>query len=128
MEKYILRKPFRKGFSVSGSAPIYFQKRKGDIVEGTLRTNQNDTTTFLAVPFIVQGRVANVNIPLGILKKYEGNGISENRSSFAGIVAEENSELNRENPTSKFTLKNILIGVVGIVVVYGILKATKIIK
>jgi hypothetical protein len=126
MEKYILRKSFRKGFSVSGSAPIYFQKRKGDIVEGTLRTNQNDTTTFLAVPFIVQGRVANVNIPLGILKKYEGNGISENRSSFEGT--EENSELNRENPTSKFTLKNILIGVVGIVVVYGILKATKIIK
>ena len=119
MEKYILRKSFTKGV---------FKKKKGDIVEGTLSSNQNDTTTYLLVPFVLNGVVRRVSIPLGILKKYEGNGISENRSSFAGLVAEENSELNRENPTSKFTLKNILIGVVGIVVAYGILKATKIIK
>ena len=122
MEKYRLTKRFRKGFSISGSTPVYFDKKKGDIVEGTIINDPYITTPtpiILRVPFVVQGQNKDVDIPVRILKKYITYASNESKSSFEG---------SEENTSSKFTLKNILIGVVGIVVVYGILKATKIIK
>jgi hypothetical protein len=118
MEKYRLLKGFRKGFSISGSTPVYFDKKKGDIVEGTIINAPNETPLrpiFLRVSFLVQGQNKSVDIPVRILKK-DGE-----YSRFEG----ENTE---NNPTSIFTMRNVIMGLVGIAVVYGILKVTKIIK
>jgi hypothetical protein len=126
MEKYRLLKVFKKELASGTSKPVVFQKKKGDIVEGFVRINTTtNKPTALLVPFIVRGRKTNVSIPMEILKKDTEYANNENRSRFEG---EDNTELNKDNKSSVFTLKNILIGVVGLAVVYGILKATKIIK
>jgi hypothetical protein len=124
MEKYRLLKGFRKGFSISGSTPVYFDKKKGDIVEGTIINAPNETPLrpiFLRVSFLVQGQNKSVDIPVRILKKVGEFANNENRSRFEG----DNTE---NNPTSIFTMRNVIMGLVGIAVVYGILKVTKVIK
>jgi hypothetical protein len=127
MEKYRLIKGFRKEFTGGSATPVYFQKKKGDIVEGMVRINPTtNEATALLVPFIVRGRRTNVSIPMDILKKYSEYASNETRSPFEG--ADENTELNKDNTSTIFTLKNIVMGVVGIAVVYGILKVTKVIK
>ena len=124
MEKYRLTKGFRKGFSISGSTPVYFDKKKGDIVEGTIINDPYITTPtpiILRVPFVVQGQNKNVDIPVRILKKYSAYASNETRSPFEGTDTENTQ-------SSIFTMKNIIMGLVGIAVVYGILKVTKVIK
>ena len=124
MEKYRLTKGFRKGFSISGSTPVYFDKKKGDIVEGTIINDPYITTPtpiILRVPFLVQGQNKDVDIPVRILKKYSAYASNETRSPFEGTDTENTQ-------SSIFTMKNIIMGVVGIAVVYGILKVTKVIK
>jgi len=115
-KKYRLLEGFTKNVVGGTAEPVYFKKKKGDIVEGFVRINPStNKPTALLVPFIVNGRRTNVSIPIEILKK-DGE-----YSRFEG----ENTE---NNPTSIFTMRNVIMGLVGIAVVYGILKVTKIIK
>lgn len=111
---YKFKNKFRQKFLRNGETYSY-NKAKGDIVEGTPRIIQGQEV--VQVDWSYNNRPLMIRIPMNYLTPISM--ISESKSSFEG---------SEENTSSKFTLKNILIGVVGIVVVYGILKATKIIK
>jgi hypothetical protein len=89
METYILTKKFRKGFSVSGNPPVYFTREIGELVEGTLINDPNNTRfpIVLRVPFIVYGQNRYVDIPMNMLRKYRNiNQIYEKKSSFDSML------------------------------------------
>ena len=112
-QKYKFKQGFKRTISANGVNYKYV-KYKGDIIEGYPKIVQG--MNVIITDFKVGSRVRGISVPIEYLSPTT---ISESKSSFEG---------SEENTSSKFTLKNILIGVVGIVVVYGILKATKIIK
>jgi hypothetical protein len=111
---YKFKNKFRQKYLRNGNTYSY-DKAKGDIIEGNPRIIQGQE--YVSVDWSINNRPIMVRIPMNYLSPISM--IAESKSSFEG---------SEENTSSKFTLKNILIGVVGIVVVYGILKATKIIK
>jgi hypothetical protein len=112
-EKYILKQDFVKNTSMCG-VPFVARKQKGDVVRGLLSSNGQNLIVKFDCPNSNQ-RIG-VNIPTNIL--------IDKKSSIDGTesVALENKK------TSIFTTKNIIMGLVGIAIVYGILKFTKSIK
>ena len=138
-KKYVLRQDFKKGFGSRGSKPVYFDKKKGDVVRGTIINDKYKTTPtpiFLRVPFTIKGgNIRFIDIPFRILYEAQEtqvpitNSVKEiNQEKIPFEGADENTELNKDNTSTIFTLKNIVIGVVGIAVVYGILKVTKVVR
>jgi len=87
MEKYILTKRFRKGFSVSGNPPVYFTREIGESAQGEVITAPYTSSQFLRVPFIVYGQNRYVDIPFNMLRKKEKNNrIYESKSSFDSML------------------------------------------
>jgi hypothetical protein len=111
--KYILSKTFVKNTSMCG-VPFVARKQKGDVVQGLLTGNGQNLIVNFDCPNSNQ-RIG-VNIPTSIL--------IEKKSSVDGTDtgASENTK------TSIFTTRNIVMGIVGIALVYGLLKVTKVIK
>ena len=118
-EKYILKQDFVKKFKINNMDYIFDTFKKGYIVEGNIVDNGQK----LRVGIRLANKRLMVLIPMSMLKKVITKS-SEKRSSVDGseTVALEN------NKPSIFTTKNIVMGLVGIAVVYGILKYTKTIK
>jgi len=118
-EKYILKQDFVKKFKINNMDYIFDTFKKGYIVEGIIVDNGQR----LHVGIRLADKHLMVRIPMTMLKKVI-NQSSEKRSAIDDTesVALEN------NNTSIFTMKNIIVGLVGIAVVYGILKYTKTIK
>ena len=136
MVKYILTQPFKKVFSVNG-VDYYFDKKQGDVVEGVLTSSTQGNTQvtgsslanakYLRVKFNIVGNMNRfIFIPLDILMTMPRKGSNTEVSPFEG--ADSNTELNQENKSTIFTLKNVVIGLVVVGVAYGVLKATKVIK
>ena len=116
MENYILSKSFSQNTGSCG-VPVVVRKRKGDVVQGLISYYNPNITRLYYIPCPNNpSKRVSIDVPTNIL-------IQKN-SSFDGTesVALEN------NNTSIFTMKNIIVGLVGIAVVYGILKYTKTIK
>ncbi len=115
MKNYILSKSFSQNTGSCG-VPVVVRKRKGDVVQGLISYyNPNITLLYIPCPNNPSKRVS-IDVPTNIL--------IDKKSSIDGTesVALEN------NNTSIFTMKNIIVGLVGIAIVYGILKYTKTIK
>jgi hypothetical protein len=122
MEKYILKKDYSKGFSINGNT-YYFNAPKGQVVEGMVIPNFN----YLRVPLNYDGAHVRADIPFSMLSKASrtDKGVAkqsyQSQSSFDGETTESTQ-------SSMFTTKRVVIGLVGIALIYGILKMTKTIK
>ena len=121
IKNYILLKPFSQQIAYQYcGVPFTYQKEKGDIVRGFL---VNGYLRY-SIQCPSKETVTGIRIPQNIVRE-QLVGISvEKKSSIDGTetVALEN------NKPSIFTTKNIVMGLVGIAIVYGILKFTKSIK
>jgi len=115
MKNYILSKSFSQNTGSCG-VPVVVRKIKGDVVQGLISYyNPNITRLYIPCPNNPSKRVP-IDVPTNIL--------IEKKSSFDGTDtgASENTK------TSIFTTRNIVMGIVGIALVYGLLKVTKVIK
>jgi len=115
MKNFILSKSFSQNTGSCG-VPFVVRKRKGDVVQGLISYyNPNITQLYIPCPNNPSKRIG-VNIPTSIL--------IEKKSSVDGTDtgASENTK------TNIFTTRNIVMGIVGIALVFGLLKVTKVIK
>jgi hypothetical protein len=118
-EKYILKQDFVQKFKINNMDYIFDTFKKGYIVEGDIVSRGQR----LRVGIRLANKPLSVRIPMSMLKKVIHQS-SEKRSSVDGTE----TGVSENNNTSIFTMKNIVMGLVGIAVVYGILKLTKTIK
>jgi len=126
MAKYVLKQDFSRNYTIDGVTYVH-QVYKDDIVDGEVITMSSGTK--LRVPIQIGGRVNSFIIPMEMLKKLStikkiGTASSQNQSSMEG----EETDTTQKSRSSIFTIKSVVMGLVGIAVVYGILKVTKVIK
>jgi len=119
MAKFILTEDFSKTYTIDGTNYVH-QVFKGDIVEGTIV--QLSSGKKVKVPISVANRPNSFFIPINFVKKANNKTQSyQSQSSFDGETTESTQ-------SSMFTTKRVVIGLVGIALIYGILKMTKTIK
>jgi hypothetical protein len=118
VNSYQLKRRFKKTFNING-ANYNFVREKGDIVQGEQIKDPNGEQ-YVRFWATFNNRKRRIIIPMSILTPISTS-TNQAQSSFEG----ENTE---NNPTSIFTMSNVIMGLVGIAVVYGILKVTKVIK
>ena len=155
MKKFIFTKSFSTPIGIGGAVgKSTYSKKKGDVVEGVVVFPKSDINKGIAgvppvvqvrlVPkgaFLLQGQAEFLEIPLSYLKEQTATSeetktdevktdeVKTEKSIPIGKQQQEvKSDSNTKTTSKLFTTKNILIGLVGIAVVYGVLKATKIIK
>jgi len=121
IKNYILLKPFSQQIDRQYcGVPFTYQKQRGDVVRGFL---MNGYLRY-SIQCPSKETVTSIKIPQNIVKEQLAGISVEKRSSVDGT---ETVALENKN-TSIFTTKNIIMGLVGIAIVYGILKFTKSIK
>lgn len=105
--KYILSKTFVKNTSMCG-VPFVARKQKGDVVEGLLSGNGQNLLVKFDCPNSNQ-RIG-VNIPTNIL--------IEKKSSLDG----SDNTTNTESTGNSKMVKNVIMGVVAVGVIYALYK------
>lgn len=109
MENYILSKSFSQNTGSCG-VPVVVRKKKGDVVQGLISYyNPNITRLYIPCPNNPSKRVP-IDVPTNIL-------IQKN-SSFDGT----DSETNTESTGNSKMVKNVIMGVVAVGVIYALYK------
>lgn len=115
---YQLKRRFKKTFNING-ANYNYVREQGDVVQGEQFTDPK------GVPYVRFWATFNqkrrrIIIPMSILTPISTS-TNQAQSSFDGDDTQNNS-------SSILSMRNVIIGLVGIAVLYGILKVSKIIK
>jgi hypothetical protein len=109
MKNYILSKSFSQNTGSCG-VPVVLRKRKGDVVQGLISYyNPNITRLYIPCPNNPSKRVP-IDVPTNIL--------IQKKSSFDGT----DSETNTERTGNSKMVKNVIMGVVAVGVIYALYK------
>jgi len=120
MENYILLKSFRKEMPTNPcGVPLIYEKQQGDIVEGV----ENGAGTLVTIRYKCpnNNRTNRVGIPRNVLRKQLKAISNEKKLSVDGTDSEKNTE---STGNSKM-VKNVIIGVVAVGIIYAIYKIVK---
>ena len=117
MENYILLKSFRKEMPTNPcGVPLIYEKQKGDIVEG----EENGAGTQVTIRYKCpnKNRTNRVGIPRNVLRKQLKGTSNEITSSLDG----SDNTTNTESTGNSKMVKNVIIGVVAVGVIYALYK------
>lgn len=117
METYTLLKPFRKQMpNTPCGVPLIYEKQQGDIIQGV----ENGDGTLVTVRYGCpnNNRTNRVFIPRNVLRKQLKGTSNEMASSVDG----SDNTTNTESTGNSKMVKNVIMGVVAVGVIYALYK------
>lgn len=117
MENYILSKSFRKEIPTSScGVPLIYEKQQGDIIQGVENGAGTLVSTFNKCPN--KNSSFRVFIPRNVLRKQLKGTSNEIKSSLDG----SDNTNNTESTGNSKMVKNVIMGVVAVGVIYALYK------